>query len=225
VYIAQKILNTSGNIYTKETHPTSYSFWFSVYEKEKARELSYYYFYLLITKFQYNTNKRRIGLFHILKEANDNVFMNQSTKEEILDIFSKIQKVVRAFSRFSFLYKYKKAPYQIETDLYLTPINLKDKNVLTVFQNGNKYLFTVVDIIKIIKNAICNADNFFSCPVSCKNPYNKMPFDKSTLYHIYFFIKNRNYIMPDIIQKYFLSGFHLRKFQEDHNYLIREYNV
>jgi len=230
VYIAQKILNRTGNIYTKTLYPTSYSFWYEIYEKEISHEKecsAYIFFYLFIAKFQYytKTNDPRLGLFHIFKEVDENIFINDKVKEEILDIFCKIQKTVRAFSRFAFLYKYKKAPYQIETDLYLTPIHSKEKNVITIYQNGNKFLFTVVDIIKIIKNAVCNADSFFSFPVSCKNPYNKIPFNKSTLYNIYFFIKARNYIMPEILQKYFLSDFHLRKFQEENNYIIREYNV
>jgi hypothetical protein len=231
IYIAQRILNKTGNIYTKPLYPTSFSFWQEIYEKEipcDKESTVCIFFYLLISKIQYgklNSECRGIGLFQILKETFHNIFINEKVKEEILDLFCKIQKTVHAFSRLAFLYKYKKAPYQIETDLYLTPISHKDKNVLTVYQNGNKFLFTVVDIIKIIKNAVCNTDSFFSYPVSCKNPYNKIPFNKSTLYNIYFFIKDRNYIMPEIIQKYFLSDFHLRKFQEDNNYIIREYNV
>lgn len=231
IYIAQRILNKTGNIYTKPLYPTSFSFWQEIYEKEithHKESSAHIFFYLLISKMQYgklDSECRGIGLFQILKETFHNIFINEKVKEEILDLFCKIQKILRAFSKLAFLYKYKKAPYQIETDLYLTPISHKDKNVLTVYQNGNKFLFTVVDIIKIIKNAICNTDSFFSSPISCKNPYNKIPFNKSTLYNIYFFIKHRNYIMPEIIQKYFLSDFHLRKFQEDNNYIVREYNV
>jgi len=231
IYIAQRILNKTGNIYTKSLCPTSFSFWQEIYAKEISNDeesTAYIFFYLLISKMQYgklDTQSTGIGLFQLLKETHDNIFINDKGKEEILDLFCKIQKTVRTFSKLAFLYKYKKAPYQIETDLYLTPISYKDNNVITVYQNGNKFLFTVVDIIKIIKNSVCNADSFFSSPISCKNPYNKMPFNKSTLYNIYFFIKDRNYIMPEILQKYFLSDFHLRKFQEDNNYIIREYNV
>ena len=166
-----------------------------------------------------------VGLFQLLREANESIFINDKIREEVLNLFCKIQKTVKAFSKLAFLYKYKKAPFQIETDLYLTPISEKDKNVITIFQNGNKYLFSLVDIIKIIKNSICQTDHFFSTPVSCKNPYNKISFNKSNLYNIYFFIKQSGCIMPEIIQNYFLTEFHLKKFQEENNYLIREYSI
>jgi hypothetical protein len=225
IYIAQKILNKNGNVYTKETHPSSFEFLIHINMENPEMSFSEYMFYLLIVRFQYFNSNKEIGLFDIVRETETNLFIIQDEKKKILANFCKIQKIARAFSRLAFLYKYKKAPLQINTDLYFTPISDKDKNVITVFQNGKKYLFTLVDIKKIIQNSICNSDSFFSSPMSCKNPYNKMVFSKSTLYNIYFFMKRSHCIMPEIIQRYFLSDFHLKRFQDENNYLIRDYAI
>ena len=65
---------------------------------------------------------------------------------------------------------------------------VNDKNEFCLFQENNKYLFTIQDLIKIIHNSIANTSNFFNNPLAIKNPYNNMLINKSTLYNIYFFI-------------------------------------
>jgi hypothetical protein len=160
-----------------------------------------------------------------LKNAEENIFLTDEVRESILTIFYKIQKIYTALSRFQYIYKFKKTKFKIETDLYLSPINEKDKNVITIYQNNYKFLFTITDIIKIIKNSICNTDHFFSEPKTCKNPFNNISFTKSNLYNIYFYLKKSNYIIPDIIQNYFLTDFDLQMFREENNYIIREYAI
>jgi len=129
-----------------------------------------------------------------------------------------------AFSRFAYLYKFKKAPIKIKTDIFLNPINETDKNVMCVFDSQNicKYLFTITDLIQIIKKSLIHSPNFFSDPSECKNPYTNIPFNKSTLYNIYFFIKYRNYIMPQLVQNFFIENFDLEAFRKNNLYLIRE---
>jgi hypothetical protein len=63
---------------------------------------------------------------------------------------------------------------------------------------------------------------FFSEPIPIKNPYNNLPFNKSTLYNIYFYIRfNTNYY-PELFFKFFDVDFNLTIFKNKNEYLLRE---
>ena len=64
----------------------------------------------------------------------------------------------------------------------------------------------------IINNALSNSPDFFSVPLVIKNPYNNVPFNKSTLYNIYFNIMSKTYIVSELIHKFFLTNFDINKF-------------
>ena len=110
-------------------------------------------------------------------------------KENIITIFSNAQKHYHAFSRFAYIYKLKKYPCIVTDDLSLNPLNPNHKNTFTLVENKSKYLFSLNDLISIIETAIGNSPNFFSEPLSPVNPYNKQIFTNSTLYNIYFKMK------------------------------------
>ena len=169
-------------------------------------------------------NKRNIRKFKLLQSIIENIFCSDQFKEQILDLFCSIQKVEKAFSKFAHLYKYKKAPIKIKTDMFLNPIKYGDKNVMCIFDDKNScnYLFTINDLIQIIKKSLIHSPNFFSDPSESKNPYTNIPFNKSTLYNIYFFIKQRNFIMPTLIQNFFMENFDLESFRKNNTHIIRE---
>ena len=169
-------------------------------------------------------NKRNVRKFKLLESIIENIFCSEQFKEQILDLFCSIQKVEKAFSKFAYVYKYKKAPIKIKTDMFLNPIKYGDKNVMCIFDDKNScnYLFTINDLIQIIKKSLIHSPNFFSDPSESKNPYTNLPFNKSTLYNIYFFIKQRNFIMPTLIQNFFIENFDLESFRKNNTHIIRE---
>jgi len=168
--------------------------------------------------------KRNISKFKLLQSIVENMFCSEQFKEKILDLFCSIQKVEKALSKFAYVYKYKKATIKIKTDMYLNPIKFGDKNVMCIFDDKNScnYLFTINDLIQIIKKSLIHSPNFFSDPSESKNPYTNLPFNKSTLYNIYFFIKQKNFIMPTLIQNFFIENFDLESFRKNNTHIIRE---
>jgi hypothetical protein len=155
------------------------------------------------------------------------MFFSEKFKDRFLTLFCAIKKVYNAFSRLAYLYKYKKSPTKITTDMYLTPIEETQKNVICIYDDRNscKYLFTISDLMQIMKKSLIHSPNFFSDPVECKNPYTNIPFNKSTLYNIYFFIKTTNYIMPDVIHNFFMDNFDIEQFVENNQFMLREYSI
>uniref|UniRef100_A0A6C0H9D1 Uncharacterized protein n=1 Tax=viral metagenome TaxID=1070528 RepID=A0A6C0H9D1_9ZZZZ len=163
--------------------------------------------------------------FTFLINVIENIFYNDETKDLYFSYFSKIQKTHFAFMRFARLYKYKKAVVQISSDLYMNDLDEKHPNVFVLFQNNCKYLFSASDLVNIMNNNLSNAYLFFSEPLAPKNPYNNIVFDKATLYNIYFFMKNRPFVMPVLYQQFFNVDFDLEIFREDNEQLIREESI
>ena len=158
-------------------------------------------------------------------ENMNNFFLQNDIKIEFDDIFYKTQKICMAFKRFIHLYKYKKSKIAVDTDLSLNPIKENDKHIICIYDNNTKYLFNILDLIKIIYNSLTNSYRFFSEPLPIKNPYNNIPFNKSNLYNIYFFILFNTYYYSDLFYKFFKTNFNLNQFYIQNEYVLRDYTI
>jgi hypothetical protein len=215
--IIQKVINKNNIIYTIEDKKNTFTFWSELHKNNELNGSDYsfkFFFYMFIS------TKNNETKFQFLSKTLSNMFLNESNKERILEIFTKVQKTYNAFSRVVNIYRFKKSGLQINHDLYLNPITTQ--KFITILQNGKKYMFTATDLINIINTALSNAPHFFVEPLIAKNPYNNIPFDKSTLYNIYFFIRKTDYKMPILIEKYFLANFDISMFYYENEAIIRD---
>ena len=215
--IIQKVINKNNIIYNIEDKKNIFTFWSELHKNNELNGSDYsfkFFFYMFIT------TKNNETKFQFLSKTLSNIFLNESNKESILEIFTKVQKTYNAFSRVVNIYRFKKSELQINHDLYLNPITTQ--KYTTILQNGKKYMFTATDLINIINTALSNAPHFFVEPLIAKNPYNNIPFDKSTLYNIYFFLRKTDYKMPILIEKYFLANFDISIFYFENEAIIRD---
>ena len=157
------------------------------------------------------------------KNLGDTFIISSEKQTLFLDFFSKIQKVYWAFANFAKRIKLRYSKNKVDHDLLLAPISINQRNVLQLYDKDYcMYLFTLQDLSHIIIAAVCNSPMFHSEPLSPKNPYSGVAFSKSNLYNIYFYMKERFSVVPDIIQKLFLSGFNNEVFGENHKLIIRD---
>jgi hypothetical protein len=145
--------------------------------------------------------------------------------DKFIDYFCKIQKTYNILNRFAYVYKWKKAKMVVNMDMGLNELRENDKNIICIFHNQAKYLFYINDLLNIIKNALTNSYMFFSEPLSIKNPYNNIPFNKSILYNIYFFIKYKTTFYEALFFRFFKYNFNLTEFKENSEYILREYAI
>lgn len=167
-------------------------------------------------------NKTKVSKFYILQKLLKNMFYSNNLKEEIYNIFYKIQRIYHGLSRFAFIIKYKKAPIQTTTDLFMNNIDISKKKYIEIFQNNSRYYFTLFDMINILNSQLGYAPSFVAKPKLCKNPYNNIPFSIPILFNIYFYIKNSNYKMPILLQKYYDCSFNIDIFKLENECLIIE---
>ena len=177
---------------------------------------------VIITSF-INTNQYSIkNKFKLIKNTEQNILYNEKIVNNLIDFLCKIQQVYFALIKFKNICIYKKAQTQVDYDICLNPINTAKKTCICIYQNKKLYWFLIRDLINIINTALINAPGFFSEPLVSKNPYNNMPFNKSTLYNIYFSIKYSSIKTPELIHKFFITNFDLDVFTNKYEYLIRE---
>jgi hypothetical protein len=164
--------------------------------------------------------------FKFLKDSLENFLIKQTNKQnEFIDYFCKIQKTYNTLNKFIYSYKYKKSNIVVNTDMCLNELNVNDKNTICIFNNNSKYLFHINDLIKIINTSLTNSYLFFSEPKCIKNPYDNLPFNKSTLYNIYFHIRYKTNYYPELFVKFFQCNFNLTLFKNKNEYILREYAI
>ena len=164
--------------------------------------------------------------FKFFNETLNNFYIKGKNKEEeFIYYFYKIQKTYHILSRFANRYRYNKAKIVVNTDICLNDLKNGTKNVMCILHKNSKYLFHVNDLIKIFNTSLTNSYMFFSEPLPVKNPYNNLPFEKSILYNIYYFIKYNTNYNSELIIKFYECDFSLTLFKSKNEYLLREYSI
>jgi hypothetical protein len=164
-----------------------------------------------------STNK-----FTFFQKTRENPFLTINDIHIFELLFCKVQRTYYGFVRLAALYKRLHTKLVVDTDVYLNKLQFGDKHVLCI---DNKYLFTARDLMTIIKNSLSNSHAMFSNPQPIKNPYTNLPFRKSVLYNIYFYIKFHTCYKAELFDLFFDTSFHLKMFFNQHEHVLREYAI
>jgi len=144
-----------------------------------------------------------------------NRFLSEHYKELIISEFGRAQRVYITLCRFAFLCKFKKAQTPIQIDLFLNDIDDTKNYIVTLYQEKTKYLFTVSDLLRIVKNALFNSPHKLeSEPIAPKNPYNNTKFSYAHFFHLYYHLKTKCMYtkIPLFFQLFFESNFNIKDF-------------
>lgn len=198
-------------------------------EKINVKDQVTFFLYQFIIDFYIKTKhftipQKEISIVKLkkIKEILENPFFRKEDQTTLLDIFSKTQKTMFAFSKLVRIYRMKKLPINIQTDLLLNTIDVRQKNVFIFLQNNAKYIFVVNDLINIITSNLSNCSFYFAEPLEIKNPYNNLPLSHAILYNLYFFIRKNLFSMPILFDLYFYSNFNMEIFKINNENYIRE---
>ena len=163
--------------------------------------------------------------YTFLKYVLENQFLTLAEKNDFLALFNLTQKHYFAFSRFAYLWKWKRATVAIETDLFLNKIDTEKRSCFVMYQGKTKFLFVISDLMRLMEMAIWH--NWESCfrvlSQIPTNPYTKQKFRTVDLYNIYYHMKtNTNIIIPQFFHLWFLDDFCFTTFKRNNDQYIRK---
>ena len=190
--------------------------------KNKGKSSSFIYFLELLNG---RNKKYPFYKFKFFKEMMNNIFISDEKKGIYLATFSKIQHTYHVLTRLFFQYKKKCSKIQTTHDMYFNPITVNTPRVLSLYHNNTNYLFTCSDLTNIIHMSLVHNYLLFADPLVIKNPYNNLPFNKSILYTIYFFMKDNSRVMPDLYEGFFRCDFNLSMFAIEYEIVLREHAI
>lgn len=175
---------------------------------------------------------RRMKMEFFYETIHDFYFSsNHKERNTFITCFGKVQSVYHTLHRFLFLYKWKKAKIRVTTDLQLNEIDTRRRNVICIFHANSKFLFRLEDLLKIVYTSLTNTYYFFSEPLTIKNPYNNLPFSKSILYYIHYYVvtyADISYIKYDhlnVFLKFKQLHFNLSRFIDMNTSVLRDYAI
>uniref|UniRef100_A0A6C0KXQ9 Uncharacterized protein n=1 Tax=viral metagenome TaxID=1070528 RepID=A0A6C0KXQ9_9ZZZZ len=211
-----------NNIFLKELEKknTTLKLTMNIYVPEEMQRLVFFYF----SKFKYGSYSISKKIL-LIKEITDNIFICDDSKNKLIDLFCKLQRMYYGIIRFVYIWKYKKASIKVNEDFSFNPIDENKKNVFVLFQDNSKYLFNSNDLINIINSSLSNSPNFFSKPLLIKNPYNNTVLSTTSLFNIYFFLKFKTCNVPLLFELYFKSNFKLDDFAYNNECIIRNIKI
>jgi len=198
---------------------------FTEYQKQKQNidpnasnlmNMIYYY-----SQRQQQLNAKFAALSHFL----DNTFNSNEFKDAILSLFSAAQKHYNAFSRLAHIYKVKKYPVVVNTNMALNTISPNDKSTFILIDGKSKYFFSINDLVSIVEAAIGNTSDFFVDVMWPTNTYNNQKLAVAVLYNLYFHLKSSARIMSSLFHFFFLEGFNLDTFSEKYEPHIRKHGI
>jgi hypothetical protein len=198
--------------------------------KDTIKSVHKFFFMHLLNNNLNNKANDKLTFFY---DTINNFYFSKSieAQNEFINYFYKIQKTYHTLNRFCYNYKVRKSKIVVNTDFQLNHLLINDKNTICIYHSGARYLFRIEELLKITYNCLTNTYLFFIDSIPIKNPYNNIPFGKSILYYIYFYIIynfrigfiNNSHL--DLFLKFVKCNFNMTKFVNNYEYILRELSI
>ena len=124
--------------------------------------------------------------------------------DELKFNYVKALRISKVFTNFYRRHKAKKnRKYDMALDLSMEPLeNQSERMKIKLFHEDMEYEFKIQDLLRIIKNALLTNDDLHLNSKFPKNPYNNIDFTPENLYKLYLTMKERDYPIPEIFNRF-----------------------
>lgn len=162
--------------------------------------------------------------WNVYRSYMTNDFIDHDTKDIITRLYGKYINVLLYIYKWIHIYRLRKSKIYNTTDLLGTNLDeFKKDDIICLFENNTKYLFTFHDLKCLFYHAmIVNIDNtMFITQNHPRNPHTNIRFSESSLFKIrMFFSKYNIFQIPRVIHSYFDHYYDLDMVYEDNRYYL-----
>ena len=155
----------------------------------------------------------------------DSGFMTPKIRNELIAHFCKFKQTYWAFTKLARIWKIRKTPVRIQTDLYMSELDPTHPATFQLVHPNGIYLFSLQNLARIIVDAITNQSGMFLEPLPIKNPYTNNVLSKSDLFNIYFAMHHNHIRVHEFFEKFFKCEFNIYEFRRKHETEMRDFAI
>ncbi len=142
-----------------------------------------------------------------LESWRTNMFVPSVMKLDLYESYFRIRSMHRCFVKIARLYRWRRAPVQVQTDLYMNDLDVRHPHTFGLMQQGHIYYFTLPNLVHLIQEALLHGSYFFVEPKPFRNPFNNCLFTKADLFNIYFRVREQFVKVPEALHLFFCCEF------------------
>jgi hypothetical protein len=146
-------------------------------------------------------------------------------RSELIGHFCKFKQTYWAFSKLARIWKIRRTPVRIQTDLYMNELDANHPTTFQLVNTSGIYLFSLQNLARIIVDAITHQSGMFLEPLPIKNPYTNDVLAKSDLFNIYFAMHHNHIRIHEFFEKFFKCEFNIYEFRRKHETELRDYAI
>jgi len=155
----------------------------------------------------------------------DNAFITPQIREEFVRIYCKLKQTYSAFLKLARVWKIRKLPIRIQTDLYMNELTVDHPSTFQLVSAGGIYLFSLSNLSRIIVDAITHQSEMFVEPLPTKNPYTNELLSKSDLFNVYLCLRERHFKIHEMMEKFYQCEFNVFEFRRKHETELRDFAI
>ena len=95
-----------------------------------------------------------------LKSIEANPLYSSNIRDKIRHLYFQTHRIVHVLRRFMRTWKCKRAPVQVNFDLYMTPLVTNNRHTFPLYQTGSIYLFSLRDLSNLVVSSITHHNDW-----------------------------------------------------------------
>jgi hypothetical protein len=155
-------------------------------------------------------------------EETKNQFISKEIREEYTQLYCKFKRVYWGFTKLARIWKIRRTPIRIQTDLYMNELDPSHKHTYHLIHKNGIYLFSLQNLARIIVDSITHQSGMFVEPLTIKNPYTNDLLSKCDLINIYLSFRHNNIRINEMFEKFFRCEFNIFEFHRKHETELRD---
>jgi len=152
----------------------------------------------------------------------DNKFSSPKVREELMNYFCKFKQTYWAFTKLARIWKIRRTPIRIQTDLYMNELDPTHPSTFHLIHPNGIYLFSLQNLARMIVDAITHQCGIFLEPLTIKNPYTNDLLSKCDLFNIYLSLKHNHLRVHEMLEKFFRCEFNVFEFRRKYETELRD---